>query len=267
MICRYTKDRAETDGLQIVMCGAEYDGSLALWGPGVRDVYILHYVLSGKGYFNGNPVKENQGFYIKANDIVHYKYDEEEPWHYFWIMFKGDQAERIAKKYIKTDESGIFNYSFTEKISEFIPELFSTGEFMMQSEAYALFYYIMSLHEHKANKSAGKLSSKENAYVVSAKNSIYLSIHQPTSISKIATDLGISDRYLYNLFIKHEGIAPKKYMNNIRLKNAKVLLENGDFTITEISEAVGFSDVMSFSSFFSKHVGMSPTEYKKSKNQ
>ena len=47
----------------------------------------------------------------------------------------------------------------------------------------------------------------------------------------------------------------------------KVLLENGDFTITEISEAVGFSDVMSFSSFFSKHVGMSPTEYKKSKNQ
>ena len=265
MICRHTKDRAAADGLQIIMCGTENDGKKAQWGPGVRDVYILHYVLSGKGFFNGNPVKEGQGFYISANDIVQYKFDEADPWHYFWIMFKGDQSEKLCKKYIKLDENGIFNYGFAEKIYEFMPTLFSTRAFMTQSEGLAIFYYIMSLHEHKEKRAASTPSSKENNYVVSAKNSIYLSMYQPTSISKIAADLGISDRYLYNLFIKHEGIAPKKYMNMIRLKNAKALLESGDYTITEISESVGFSDVMSFSSFFSKHEGISPTDYKKLK--
>lgn len=265
MLCRYIKETSHAENLRIVMYGTENERTKAFWGPGVRDVYILHYVLSGCGFFNGNAVKEKQGFYIKANEISHYRFDENEPWHYFWIVFEGEDAEKVCNKFIKPDENGIFQYGFNEKICEFMPRLFSSDTFMLQSEGLSLFYYIMSLHELDENESFGKRTSKENKYVLSAKNSFYLKMDQPMSISKIASELGISDRYLYNLFIKHEGIAPQKYMNNIRLKNAKALLENGDYTITEISKAVGFSDVMSFSSFFSKHTGLSPTEYKKQK--
>ena len=263
MLCRYAKEKGLDDGLEFIMCGTESEGTKALWGPGLRDVYILHYVLTGKGFFNGQPVNEGQGFFIRANDIVHYRYDDDEPWQYFWIMFNGKDAEKICRKFVEADENGIFSFSFAKKICDMMPELFSTDDFMTQSEGLALFYYLMSLHEQKKREID---ESSENHYVVSAKNSIYLSLHQPISISKIALKLGISDRYLYNLFIKYEGIAPKKYINMIRIKNAKALLENSDYTITEIGSSVGFSDVMTFSAFFSKHVGTSPSEYRKSKS-
>ena len=259
MLTRFVR-KGQNENIQIESIGTEDVRSEAKWGPCIRDVYILHYVLTGKGYFNGTPVKKDQGFLIKANEIAHYYFDESDPWQYFWIIFSGNQAEQLCKKFIPADKNGIFNYGFSEEICGLIPKLFSKTDFMLESEGLAFFYYILSLHERKNSKTE---ASSENNYVKKAKNCMYFNINRPVSISKIAQDLGISDRYLYNLFVKHEGIAPKKYMNNLRIANAKALLESNKYTMTEISEALGFSDVMTFSTFFSKHIGISPSEYKK----
>ena len=67
MLLRLAK-KGLNDEIQIKVVGTENVRSEAKWGPGVRDVYIIHYVLTGKGYFNGKPVKKDQGFFIKAND-------------------------------------------------------------------------------------------------------------------------------------------------------------------------------------------------------
>lgn len=259
MLTRFVR-KGQNEDIAVKSIGTENVRNEAKWGPGIRNVYILHYVLTGKGYFNGTPVKKDQGFLIKANEIAHYHFDESDPWQYFWIIFSGNQAEQICKKFIPADKNGIFDYGFSEEICDVIPKLLSKRDFMLESEGLAFFYYILSLHERKNSKAE---ANSENNYVKNAKNYMHFSIHQPISISKIAQNLGISDRYLYNLFIKHEGIAPKKYMNNLRITNAKALLESKKYTMTEISEALGFSDVMTFSSFFSKHVGISPSEYKK----
>ena len=259
MLLRFAKKGLD-ENIQIKVVGTENVRNEAKWGPGVRDVYILHYVLAGKGYFNGNLVKKDQGFFIKANEIAHYYYDKNDPWQYFWIMFSGSKAEELCTNFLPLDEGGIFNYDFSSKICDLIPKLFSTDGFMAQSEGLAIFYYLISLHEKREDNCS---SGYENHYVQTAKNNMHFNINQPISITKIAHDIGISDRYLYNLFIKHEGIAPKKYMNLLRINNAKALLESDNYTITEIAESIGFSDVMAFSAFFSKHVGTSPSEYRK----
>ena len=247
---------------QTILCvrqfGMEENGKDARWGPGIRKtVYIFHYVLKGKGYFNGVPVEKDQGFLIRPNELLEYHYDPDDPWQYFWVMWEGDLAEEICQKYILSDRNGIFHYDFSEQLMEMIAKLFSSPKPLSHTEALSAFFYLMSLHEEKTERCS-------NQYVSDAKYYMYLHIHQPISIVEVAATLGISDRYLYNLFVKHEGISPKQYLNEIRLQNAKTLLKSTRHTVTEIATTVGFSDVLTFSRFFSRLAGISPTAYRES---
>lgn len=82
-------------------------------------------------------------------------------------------------------------------------------------------------------------------------------------ILHLAAKLGINDRYLYNLFIKHEGISPKQYLNELKYRRARAMLSVTKYSISEIARACGFTDVLAFSKFFSKHTGSSATKYRK----
>ena len=51
--------------------------------------------------------------------------------------------------------------------------------------------------------------------------------------------------------------------NAIRIGKAKLMLADPSLKIWEISEAVGYGDVRSYSRFFKKFYGMTPSEYRK----
>ena len=57
-------------------------------------------------------------------------------------------------------------------------------------------------------------------------------------------------------------MSPHNYVNKIRLQKAAVLLENNNYTVTEVSEAVGFDDPVYFSKLFKKSYQLSPKKYR-----
>lgn len=70
---------------------------------GERDEYILHFVLSGKGFFspksdNVYPLSKGQMFLISPNKPVTYGADSSNPWQYAWIGFDGLRANAILKR-------------------------------------------------------------------------------------------------------------------------------------------------------------------------
>ena len=152
---------------------------------------------------------------------------------------------------------GCFSYSFSERLINLIPILFFSDRPLSEVEATIVLNDILSL------QGEGQ-SVRENPYVETAKAYILRNIDISVKITDIASFIGISDRYLYNLFVKYEGISPKQYMNNVKLERAKKLLSDPEMTITEIAEAMGFTDVLCFSHFFSDHTGTSPSQFKKS---
>jgi len=245
----------EKDCLQVTSFGTEDISEDAHWGKGIREAYILHYVLSGEGYYNDCPVKEGQGFLIIPGKVHWYRSSAEKPLKYFWVVLCGTDAERVQKQYIPADENGIFSYDFKEELKSFCHNFFSTDKTIMHAKAKGIFWLLMSYHQ-KDQQIAG------NKYVEAAKKYMQQNIYRALSICEIARTLHISDRYLYNLFVKYEGMSPKQYLSKLKLQKACNLLRNTAMPITEIAVSVGCMDVLTFSRFFRDKMGISPSVFR-----
>ncbi len=248
----------EEDSLYISSFGIERVGMDARWGPGRRTVGIIHYVLSGKGYFNGTPVHENQGFFIAPNSFCEYMPDPEDPWNYFWMDCSPEFALRYGKKSVNPDENGVFSYDFKGKLMGFIDKIMSGTHTISDVEALSLGFSILSLHSPAERLSRGR------QYVRQAKSYIDNSIGRRLSVQDVAEAVNIHDRYLYSLFVQIEGVSPKEYILRRKLETARDLLENTDLSVSEIALAAGFPDVYSFSRLFHIKLGVSPSAYRKS---
>lgn len=79
----------------------------------------------------------------------------------------------------------------------------------------------------------------------------------------LAKHFNLSVSHFRNLFKKTYNTSPMNYVHNLRIEKAKQLLLYSNFTITEISEKCGFSNLYSFSRAFKSSVGISPNNYTK----
>jgi len=87
---------------------------------------------------------------------------------------------------------------------------------------------------------------------------------QDHSLDKLAERLGISDRYLRQLFKKHLGISPKQYALYQQCLFAKKLLHQTKLPIIQVSLASGFNSVRRFNDCFQSLLSLTPSKIRKS---
>jgi len=80
-------------------------------------------------------------------------------------------------------------------------------------------------------------------------------------IAELAVRLEISQEYLTRCFFKYTGITPGKYLTQVRVENAKLLLRQGQHSIQFVSDACGFANANYFARVFRTSVGMNPRDY------
>jgi two-component system response regulator YesN len=83
------------------------------------------------------------------------------------------------------------------------------------------------------------------------------------SLNMIAENHNVTSSYLSNKFKEEVCINFIKYLNGIRVRKAKELLEDISTKVYMVSSSVGYEDVRYFSRIFRKHTGYTPTEYQK----
>nr|WP_216603054.1 AlkA N-terminal domain-containing protein [Vibrio coralliilyticus] len=86
---------------------------------------------------------------------------------------------------------------------------------------------------------------------------------QTSSLAELAERLGISDRYLRQLFQDHLGMAPKQYALYHQLMFAKHLLHSSSMSVTDIAFASGFNSVRRFNDAFKQVIKLTPTQVRK----
>ena len=81
-------------------------------------------------------------------------------------------------------------------------------------------------------------------------------------VRDIARELGYHEKYLSAVFHETEGITLKKFLVETRLLEAKRLLLETDYTVTEVAYYLNFPSPHNFSRFFKQETGMTATQFR-----
>ena len=95
-----------------------------------------------------------------------------------------------------------------------------------------------------------------------------LYLHHDVSLSSISNDTGYSAKLISSVVNQHAKMNFNDFINHFRIEEAKSLLEHPDskkYTIASIAFDSGFNSLSSFNSSFKKFVGMTPSNYRKSR--
>ncbi|MFX3635684.1 MAG: AraC family ligand binding domain-containing protein [Candidatus Pristimantibacillus sp.] len=235
------------------------------WGPGLRDIFVIHYIHSGSGQFSTGDrtylLQAGQGFVIIPGTIVHYKADQSEPWTYSWIGFKGLHAKSYMQKAglnvknptFKPDDQKWFD-SFYEQLMEADGK--RGGEALCQSILYRFIGELIECSEESLV--LPKPSYTKESYINKAITYIEHSYSQKITIQDIAQVVGLDRTYLSSLFKERFAISLQTYLLQFRMNMAVELLHNKELSISDISRSVGYTDPFLFSKMFKKVIGTAP---------
>lgn len=104
---------------------------------------------------------------------------------------------------------------------------------------------------------------KYSQTVGKAINYINLHLQEPLTLSYISEQIDKNSSFLSNQFKKETGKTITHFIQERRIEAAITLLNTTSLNIQEVGERVGILELNYFSKLFKKHVGMSPSEYKK----
>lgn len=84
-------------------------------------------------------------------------------------------------------------------------------------------------------------------------------------ITVYASHLAITPKYLTMLCLKYSNKTASEWVAQYTIEEIRFYLKGSDLSIKEISARMGFSNMSHFGSYVRKHLGMSPSEYRFSK--
>lgn len=256
--------------LSVYNVGYQQCGAQQQWGPGIRDHYCIHYIISGKGTY----AAEKKTYQLRAGDCfilypgaeIKYYADPEDPWEYAWVGFMGSDAAVMVRATDFTKKKPVIEKekipgSVVRKQLEQIYQVRGTTYEAAAAMTGAL-YTLLAVFIRCATKEEEKTDLRR-IYVERAKDYIASSYSYPITVEDVASYTGISRSYLFRSFQTYQKQSPKEYLTSFRIRQACHLLQETELSIASIAYSVGFEDNLYFSKAFKKQMKISPSEYRK----
>lgn len=264
------KNHSNLEEFYFSSCGFSQTKPNHSFGPYVREAYLIHIITNGKGYYSiGNTkyfLEKGQGFIIPPGESTYYQADDKDPWGYVWMTIGGNNVEHYLSTLGYTKQHLSFNVNNITDFKSVIFQCFSYDQDNIQNELILqkLAYQFMELlYKFSVLNNNNSETYQMNSYVLEALQIISHHFSERISVSDIAKQLAINPSYLSRLFKKDMGISVKEYIDDLRISASANFLGTTHYSITQISEMVGFSTIQAFSTAFKKNMGCSPASYRK----
>ncbi|EOH92668.1 AraC family ligand binding domain-containing protein [Enterococcus villorum] len=255
--------------LDFDFCGFSKTLPYHSFGPAIRQDYVLHVVMEGKGTYH---VKEQQYhlkkgdlFLIRPGDSTFYLADGDDPWMYCWLSFNGPLAQKIIQRSLfKEDQYTMVSSGISAYIDIILECMHHSQEDLVNElELTALTYRFLSL----LLKDGGKVGLGEQKVYSSLviETVKYIEGHYPhhLTVEEIAQQLSINRSHLSRVFKNQLGTSIKEYLIGVRINRAAFLLSLTNDSVESIAYQVGFNSLVVFSRMFKKTTGETATSYRK----
>lgn len=121
-----------------------------------------------------------------------------------------------------------------------------------------------SIEDEKQNLPSNCTNTLDWKFIASVKEYIENNMGNPDfNVDTLSSQHHMSRTSFFNKLKALTGYAPADYIRMIRLQHAAQLLKQGEYTITEIADIVGFSDAKYFREVFKKYYNVSPSKFNK----
>lgn len=239
--------------------------------PEGRLDYQLIYIASGKGHFYFG---QNTPLVLPAGHMVLYRPGEPQDYTYYgkdnpeiyWIHFTGADVEHLLSEHgISSNETILFtgtDPAYAQFFEKIILELQLKKEYFVESTALLLHQLLLTAARAIIENRVEKISISSTE-IIEAASYFHEHYRENINVEAYIESKYFSTSSFFRKFKLYTGMTPLQYLLDIRLSNARNLLESTDYTIGEIAALVGYDNALYFSRLFHKHVGVAPKEYRK----
>ena len=236
----------------------------------VSSAAILHYVITGKGTFNGQEVHSGQCFFTMPYQPYSIRQDPTDPMEYYWLSFDGLKTKEVLKQCYFDEQFQIQNFDFAEEIIKRFDEALYEEHPKNDFDLYliSLCYQLLSLQQpvNLTNKNAEEMS-KDYLYFKNATIYIEENLHKSLTVADVSQHLHISPSYCRFIIHKYSQYSPQKMIMVKKFEQARLDLQLTTHSVKEIAHRIGYPDQSLFSRQFKKLFGMSPIEYRDTARQ
>ena len=227
--------------------------------------FLLLFTYEGSGslIYEGNEytLKEGDVFFIDCRRYHYYK-TQDECWKHSDLHIWGNYAEFFYQENVE-GHSPVFHCkqtgSFQQQLETILRVQTSNEKnwgFLVSNEIEKLLLLLL-----------GWADSKQEDQIPEALSGLrtYLEHHfqEEISLDKMAKLSGISKYHLCRQFKKYTGFSPREYVLDLRISQAKMLLQTSTIPSYYICTLVGFTSEANFIRHFKNAAGMTPGQFRK----
>lgn len=263
---KYSREAVPDEQLFVHERGWEICKAGHSYGPAIRDYYILHFIPDGKGVYEidgrEHRLTKNQMFLIPPEKETLYYADGEDPWFYYWVGFKGKQADKLLRLG-GLIENGVYTASVKDvqrmlqafkSLCKNEPESLANS-FMMTGNLYIILSILIDSYENYGGYAS-------ESYVSMSVRFMQENYREGVTVQDVVDYLNIDRAHFCRIFKAKMSVSPSEYLQSLKIYEAKRLLEGTDMSLIDLSVELGFSEYANFSRLFKKKIGLSPKEYK-----
>lgn len=231
--------------------------------------YQLVYIIEGEGWFESTHCARTK---VQAGTVMmlfpgewhNYAPNPSTGWKEYWIGFKGRYIDERVENGFFSPEHPLVVIGNDIQVEEFYLEVLREAQF--EKKNFQLLISSVVLHLLGTIVFRQNMTPYESTDIAdkieASKQFMRKHTGEEYSPERVARELGLGYSWFRRMFKEYVGISPAQYQLQLRYLRARDLLKGSDMTITEIAYDLGFSSGNQFSTFFSKHSGMSPRQFR-----
>jgi YesN/AraC family two-component response regulator len=242
-------------------------------------------------------LKEGDACLIPPQVLIN-QYSHNGPCKFFYTHFEVDyevitetKRNEMISKYINTAEEdreeffilpsrdskdSLLFLSTSTDITELKDEIFTLFEkaLIERNQQTPGYLFLLSLYVQQilflasrcriktAADRAKQVEREQKKLVQDALNIIHSRYTEAINIRELSQELLVSQQYLTRVFKAGLSMSPVKYVNKLRVEEAKKLIRTTNDNLSSIAFQVGFENIYYFSRIFKQYEGISPLHYR-----
>lgn len=232
--------------------------------------FILLYCVDGEGWVEmegkRKSIRKNDLFIIPPKTPCSYGSSLKKPWTNYWLHFTGKNAELYSPPVNQVISISPTSDSRIEERLILFEEMLQNVEDYFQSEkvVYAnicLKQFLSSVKYLNVYRSVKK--EVENDLLQKVIAFMRNNLHENIRMTDLAETCNCSASNIYKIFKANLDSSPQDFFIHLKIERAQKYLIQSNLRVKEIGLKLGYDDAYYFSRIFSKHVGLSPANYRK----